>query len=281
MQHGRPSSPTSTRRELRADAHLCHSGCAHAQLARVLSTGTLGVDHVATPAGHDVAHAGTIDARKPAGFPRDYGKTTWDYGGFGYPELKIEATKQGKMWEAKIQGTSSKDNPNVDGIATPEGVYDLPETEQLPGPDGKKHTLKVRYAVSAANAAQIRAAEQEHINDVSRAYEITLKAAETAVNAKASVTFTAPTKAAAIAKAKKAVAEALPKKLGANPKTWKAMLVKCAKMTNQFRDNRPNDTHTFTAEAAANDQDFDKKRITYRVKHNTRLGKPSAAIIKL
>ncbi|HEY5936064.1 MAG TPA: hypothetical protein VIU61_15550, partial [Kofleriaceae bacterium] len=104
--------------------HVCHAGCAHAQFGRMMDAQTSqgfgriapgaieeavarwkagqptpdpegsatpsGPPDMTTPGGgnRQVANAGSVSAAKPAGFPSQYGKATWSYDDFKYPELK-------------------------------------------------------------------------------------------------------------------------------------------------------------------------------------------------
>jgi hypothetical protein len=231
-------------------------------------------------AGDAVGFAGTVTGAKPAGFPGKLGLATWNYGNFGYPKLDITTKQQtDKSWDATIKTTTSTDAP-TSAVATPVGVYNI-GTEAIKNPDTNKNVqMKKILDVDAAAAGQIKTAEQEHLDDVTQAYTITLKAAEDAVNANAGSAFNATKKADATKQAKDAVKGALDPKLTANPTTWSSMLQTAANLTRSNRDAKG--WHTFNYTANGNDIDFTAKTVTYRVDPNPNVGvTSSASLIKL
>ncbi|MBA3394866.1 MAG: hypothetical protein H0T89_19625 [Deltaproteobacteria bacterium] len=229
----------------------------------------------------EVGHSGTVTAGKPAKFPKVFGLASWNFGKFTYPDLKIDTAQQpDKSWDATIKTTTSTDAP-TSAIATPAGVYPLGGNEQVFNPTvNKKVPLKKQLGIRASAAAQIVVAEQEHLDDITQAYNITLKAAEAAVNAQASKAFNAASKKAAQKLATDSVKAALDPKLTADPKKWRAMLQTCANLTKSGRD--ASGWHTFDSFADVGDIDFTAKTITYQVINNPKVGStPSATLIKL
>lgn len=229
----------------------------------------------------EVGHSGTVTAGKPAQFPTVFGLASWNFGKFTYPDLKIDTAQQpDKSWDATIKTTTSTDAP-TSAIATPAGVYPLGGVDQIFNPTvNKKVPLKKQLGIRAAAAAQIIVAEQEHLDDITQAYTITLKAAEAAVNASASKAFNAASKKAAQKLATDSVKAALDPKLSADPKKWRTMLQTCANLTKSGRDK--SGWHSFDMYADTGDIDFTAKTITYQVVDNPKVGStPSATLIKL
>jgi hypothetical protein len=245
---------------------------------------------LATPgtpdAGDQTANVGTVSPGKPGSFPGLMGVATWNFAASKMPDLKVNTTQDptDKSWTAKIATTTSSD-ATASAIATPAGTYALAGVDLVDVTDdntGKttKVAMKKQIVVDAAAAAQIKAAEQEHLDDITRAYTITTKAAEAAVNTQAASSFNDPKKSDAIAAAKKAVADALDPKLTANPATWIAMLTKTSNLTKSGRDDSK--WHTFNYTANGSDIDLDAKMVTYRVQNNPNVGTTtSAALITL
>ncbi len=243
----------------------------------------------ASSAGHEVAHSGTVSDGVPAGFPGVFGLATWSYGAFTYPDLKITARASEGIEEdgvpadqfvAEVATTTSADAA-TSAIATPAGTYPLKSKSTITY-NSKPVQVDGEVVVDAAAAGQIRVAEQEHLDDVSYAYEITLKAAEAAVNAAAAYSLPryAKSKAEAIKIAKDQVKDALDPKLGADPATWRAMLRTCAELSKSGRDR--SGWHTFSAAAGNGDIDIAKKFATFRVQPNANVGStPSSTLIKL
>jgi len=290
--------------------HKCYSGCVHDQFDRMMTASAeqqafkiapgaieeaarraggkpadekkgapLPTDGAKTDAGDQVGHAGTVTDGKPSGFPGVLGLATWNYGKFTYPKLELESAKQpDKSYNTTIKPTTSKDAA-TSAVATPVGTYNIGQ-QTIQNPDTNKNVnMKKILDVDAAAAGQIKAAEQEHLDDVTQAYTITLKAAEDAVNANAGP-FNAPKKADAEKAAKDAVKGALDPKLGANPRTWSSMLQTAANLTRSNRDAKK--WHTFNYTAQANDIDFSAKTVTYHVDNNPNVGSVSSAdLIKL
>lgn len=226
---------------------------------------------------------GTVSPGKPGTFPSLMGLATWNFAGSKMPDLQIDTTQDptDKSWTATIKTTSSSD-ATASAIATPAGTYALAGVELVNVTDddtGKttKVAMKKQIVVAAAAAAQIKAAEQEHLDDITQAYTITTKAAETAVNAQAAQTFNDPKKADAIAAAKKAVGDALDAKLTASPAKWVAMLTKTSNLTKSGRD--ASGWHTFNYTANGSDIDLDAKMVTYRVQNNPNVGTTASATL--
>lgn len=242
-----------------------------------------------------VAFSGAVSSSKPGGFPNPMGQAKWDYAGFTYPDLKLKTekildhgdgdpSKPGvAAWNTEVQPTTSADAA-TSAVATPAGVYAWPAagTHTLRDEKNRKVVLKKQIDVSAAAAAQIKDAEQEHLDDVTQAYTITLKSAETAVNAVATTFFTDQDKAKSIKMAKDAVKDALDPKLGSDPKQWRAMLRTCAELTKSGRDASKWHSFDLFADVNAGAADFTKKLLTYKVLPNSNVGSTSSAtLIKL
>jgi hypothetical protein len=101
-----------------------------------------------------------------------------------------------------------------------------------------RRTFNHYWDVSASISALIRDGEQEHLDDARRAYEITYKRVEDAINALAGQQFgPASTPAAATALAEQALARSLPPQLGTNPATWASTLDRLLKQTNMRDTN--------------------------------------------
>jgi hypothetical protein len=220
-----------------------------------------------------------VTDQKPAGFPGLMGLATWKYDAFTYPELKLKSDQatDKKSWDVKVIATTSADAA-TSAIATPAGTYDIAGTVPITI-DKKKVAFKKKVMVDAAAAGQIKAAEQEHLDDITQAYTITLKAAEAAVNAQTG-SFHDARKATAQKAAKDAVKDALDPKLTASPATWRRMLRTCANLTKSGRDARK--WHTFNMFADAADFDVANKFVVYKVLPNPNVGTVSSAtLIKL
>jgi hypothetical protein len=216
-----------------------------------------------------------VSPGKPRGFPGVLGLATWNYGNFTYPDLKVTTAKQAdNTYNATVDATTATDAA-TSAVATPQGVHVMGGTTVDPG--GSRVRLKNMLGVSAAAAGQITAAEQEHLDDVTQAFTITIKAAADVVNGLGGQIFNDAKKADAIKAAKKAVKDGLDPKLGDNPRTWRSMLRTCASLTVSGRDRSR--WHTFDSFADASDIDLAAKTITYQVLPNPNVGTTSSATL--
>jgi hypothetical protein len=140
--------------------------------------------------------------------------------------------------------------------------------------------MKHVIVVGTDAAGQIKKAEQEHVDDYTEAFNITIKAATKAVNDAGSLDFSDKDKAKSIKMAKDAIKTALDPKLTEKPQTWVAMLNKCLKLSKTGRDT--SGTHTFTYHTQLpDDADFSSKVVKGKVLPNSKLGASSSSLIKL
>jgi hypothetical protein len=227
--------------------------------------------------------SGTPTASKPSGFPRILGLTNLSTRGFTAPKLEIKTTQASGSWNAEVQQTTSAEGTST-AVAVPAGRY--PTRRTLPYDYTNERGRTIRYnfrvtvEVSPEAHAQVVAAEQEHVDDVSEAYNITYKAVADAINGAVGQSFSGASKAAAIKQAKDSVNASLDPKLH-NPSSWARMIQRCANMSRTARD--PTDWHTFRTEPNGDDDwDFDAKKVTAYVQDNPNIGvHPSSEVIHL
>ena len=117
---------------------------------------------------------------------------------------------------ATVQRTTSSDATH-DCFYPASGDHLRPGMTQRIGGQTYNHYWRISQKLSDL----IRQGEQEHLNDALRAYELTYKCIENAINALAGQRFgpaATPTEADRLAEA--ALAARLPRQLGTNPATW-------------------------------------------------------------
>ena len=135
---------------------------------------------------------------------------------------------------AKIKATTSGDATHP-CVASPAGNHNI-GTVNVPDGSGGNVPFDIIFQINAAFANQIRDAEQEHLDDLLLAYQLSLEAAATAVNALAGTTYTGATDADARAAGRTAVAGRLHAKLTGNPATWRTVVMSLGQLSGSQRD---------------------------------------------
>jgi hypothetical protein len=260
--------------------------------------------------GDIMALAGTVVSGFPDGFANGIlGLCKWNWDAFTYPELNVTVEEEkgdiipGSGWggdipligdwveemtsdreastfKAKISPTVAKDM-TCDVKATPEGKHKgrgLKETITLAGATTPT-TFDVELEVTGAYHSKIVAAEQEHVDDLVMAYNLSIKAAADAVNSLVSQSFTGTSKADAEKKAKDAVGAKLNPKLGTDPANWRAVLMQLGNLTITQRDQAS--THTFGRVYDESKADLKNKILPETLNDGSTRQFPSSDIIKL
>ena len=142
---------------------------------------------------------------------------------------------------ATVQRTSSS-------YATHECFYPAAGDHLRPGMtqqiDGR--TYEHFWRISQQISDLIRQGEQEHLDDAERAYELTYRLVENAINALVGQRFgPATTPAAADKMAEAALATRLPSQLGTNPATWPQVL---QRLLDQTRTRDSNGWHALSTD---------------------------------
>jgi hypothetical protein len=249
---------------------------------QALSANELAFANMLTAAAEVAAHAGVVVPAKPAGFPGTLGLTTWNYGTWTYPDLKVDVAERAKgkakEWVGKIQATTVKDATHS-AVAAPTGKHKY-DTVSVPVA-GKATNFDVYLDITAAYYGKIRDAEQEHLNDLLHAYNLSIKAAGDAVNSLTAAEYIGTSNADAETKAKAAVAGKLHASLGSDPANWRTQLRTLATMTISGRDNLG--WHTFGLDTAAAKLvvDVKAKTITHGLNDGTTSinAAPSATVV--
>jgi hypothetical protein len=207
------------------------------------------------------AYAGSVSAAKPAGFPGTLGLTSWSYGSWTYPSLALTSTERAKPaapappapvgpapapvppakeWVTKIGATTVADATHS-CVASPAGKHKY--TTQSLKVKGVPTTFNVQLEITPGYHTKISDAEQEHLNDLLLAYNLSIKAAGDAVNSLVAAEYVAATQTDAETAAKAAVAGKLHASLTASPATWRSQLIALCGMTISGRDGKG--WHTF------------------------------------
>lgn len=227
------------------------------------------------------AEAGTVAPGKPAGFPGILGLTTLTFGAYGYPDLKITVAEQehymglgASTFDATIAATTSTDAV-LPCVAAPAGDH-VTGTIDVPAGKDKKGTVTcdIVLRITPAFNAKIVAAEQEHLDDMGVAYNLSLVAAAAAVNGLVGTKFTDDSDAKARDKAKNAVAAKLDAKLTADPATWRTVMRSLGMLTISGRDSLLK--HTFGTTKPAVDL-ANKKVVSELTDGSTDIGTISSA----
>ena len=207
-------------------------------------------------------YAGTVKPRKPSRFPPILGVTQLPFpvnpkgGRFVYPELKFKVVRTPKIpgpmappsrrqlpkpvrYTAYILPTTSRDATHP-SIAIPAGKHKANVmmvnlgTAAMP----KRVQLDRVFIITKAIAKLVKKGEQEHLNDMQRAYGISLARAAHAVNTLAMrrTPFVARSASLARGAARIALGRRLPRKLGTTTKGWKAAVQALCQQT-QKRDD--------------------------------------------
>jgi hypothetical protein len=223
----------------------------------------------------DDLYAGSVAWAKPPGFPGTLGLTTppWSASGgsYGHPNLDFDVVNATvapgaagpSAFIAKIKPTTSTDATHP-CVASPAGDHSI-GTIAVPNGAAPAVTCNVVFQITTAFANQIRDAEQEHLDDLLVAYQISLQAAATAVNALAGTTYIGATEPDARAKGQTAVAAKLPAKLTSNPATWRTMVLDLGRLSGSLRDALGR--HSFGADAP--NVDLAAKKVTVKINAGT------------
>jgi hypothetical protein len=248
-----------------------------------------------------IAYAGGVGPGTPGGFPRVLGLTTWNWTEWTYPDLQFdteERHKKGsgtggsipligdwldeatgdKEWVAKIKTTTFADG-NHNAIALPVGkhyIQDIPFTIK-----GRSENFGVYMDVDGAYNAKITQAEQEHQDDLTLAYNLSLKPAGEATNALAGREFTGATEVAAKDAAKAELKKGVHARLGADAAQWRSVLRELVNLTKSQRDQAG--THSFSLQPIDPNTGIDAKgkKLYQKLGDGTTRFFPSANIIKL
>ncbi len=145
-------------------------------------------------------------------------------GAFRAPAWVVQAEPQRSgektTWSAKVKPTTTE-APEHESWYAEKGLHERPGmgTEK----DGK--TCPRYWEVSGDMSRTIRQGEQEHLDDVAMAFNLTYERIAGAINELAKAPIgPAPSSDEARAMAKQRLEERLPKELGANPSLWDAKL---------------------------------------------------------
>ncbi|HRE89221.1 MAG TPA: hypothetical protein PK095_08780, partial [Myxococcota bacterium] len=201
-------------------------------------------------------HAGTNSWAKPSGFPGTLGLTTVR-NAFSGPQLDFDvksrpvaappatgggaapatpAAPPANEFVVKVKPTTSTDAVHP-CVSSPAGDHSTGTMSLNIG--GAATNFDVFLKITPAFAQKIWNAEDEHLADALRAYNISLKEAETKVNAIASSNreFTGATEDAAKNAAKDALRATMPAKLGIDPANWRSAVWQLCLLTISQRDN--------------------------------------------
>ena len=152
-------------------------------------------------------------------------------GHYVYPDLSLTVSRVGREWVARVGATRSVDAIHP-SIALPVGRH-LAGRDAIKDASGVVRHYDRFFDISPRIANLIRAAEQEHLDDLELAYQLSLEAAATAVNAAARRTFRAPTGELAARFARAAVARQLHRRLGDTPAQWRAAVKDLGNLTGE------------------------------------------------
>lgn len=238
--------------------------------------------------------AGTNSWAKPGGFPGTLGLTTVRNAFVG-PKFEIEAVERDKVtgppsvggfidyvlgtgakeWVATVKPTSATDATHP-CVSSPAGEHKTGTT--MINVKGVPTAYDTFLEITPAYAAKIWAAEDEHLADAQRAYDISLQKAADEVNRLAApgLKWVADTKADAEQGPKGALQTAMPAKLGIDPVAWRTAVWNLCLLTISGRDNLG--YHTFYTSAAAPDH-ASKKVVSTLTDGTTQIGSHSSASV--
>jgi hypothetical protein len=246
--------------------------------------------------------AGTNSWAKPGGFPGTLGLTTVR-NAFTGPKFEIETSARAKPSSGADAGGPGGDGggsgsgpggppPEMEWVATVKSTTSTDATHPCvssPAGDHKTGTTMVNVKgvptsyetflqITAGYAAKIWAAEDEHLADALRAYQISLQAAETEVNklAQPGKEWVADTKENAELGPKGALQGVMPAKLGIDPTTWRSAVWSLCLLTISGRDNLG--YHTFYTSASAPDH-ANKKVVSTLTDGTTQIGSHSSSAV--
>jgi hypothetical protein len=237
--------------------------------------------------------AGAVGVGTPGNFPVALGLTTPNYDGFEVPTLQIQVLEEKKPgagfgswlldddmhWVARIMPTHARDATHP-AIAMAAGTYDMKSSIELEEKK-KKVPYKEILELTSGMASKVAAAEQEHLDDLKLAYELTLKAGADAINAMGGQEFSAPAQTTAEWAAKDALKAKLHTRLTYMPEIWKSVLIQLISLSKTERDDKQ--VHTMKPDYTTAKFDFKAKTVTYQVTDGeSKIGSISpASIIKL
>jgi hypothetical protein len=203
-----------------------------------------------SPNGGTWQQAGVVHFGRPPHFPAAHvlGETAMpDVPGsdrYVYPELRIDTSRAADgSGRATVRPTQARDAVHPSFAFGPGGYRVGPQEVQI-GDRARTETFTAALIVDSTISERARAAEQEHLDDMVVAYQLSLERAAAAVNAAAGQPFSGPTEADAEAAARTTVASQLPPRLGVTPAAWRDANLALARLSRR-RDEQQ--THSFIA----------------------------------
>ena len=234
-------------------------------------------------------NAGTIGVGTPGDFPDTLAFVTppWSGAGgtYGYPDLNFEETVQTMapgeygppQMAVKIRPTTSTDAMNpciVPGVGDIKWAGANPTESRTVA--GTAVTLDKYIRLDQAWHDRIAASEQEHLDDLVLAYQLSLAAAATAVNALAGQEFLGATIDQAKTRAKEALAGRLHAKLTATAATWRTVVMSLGRLSGSQRDARGTHSYGLTY----NSVDATAKKVFYTINAGTSRAIAPANVVK-
>jgi hypothetical protein len=192
------------------------------------------------------------------GFPAQLGQTDQE-SDWILPKLEIHPEKGDDGYVAKVEPTTSQDG-NHTAIAAPAGKHEVAEyplkvplLEKL-GREKTARMVKVYAHVEAETLhPKVVQGEQEHLDDLAYAYEISLKRAETVINEAAEQEFTGSSKKKAEKAAENFVLDQLPDAMQ-DEDDWSDVCLKLGKLSGdrdeagwhhiEYASDKNNEEHT-------------------------------------
>lgn len=228
--------------------------------------------------------AGTIGDGVPSDFPDTLAFVTppWSGGGtYTYPTLDFDVTSVppatgttgATTFSVKVKNTTSADAINP-CIVPPVGDHKSVGSSPT---ETRSSVVYQRYIrLDATWRARVAASEQEHLDDLVRAYDLSLAAAATAVNSLGTKEYKAATADEAKQQAKTELAGPLHAKLTADPATWRTVVMSLGQLSGSERDAQG--THSYGVEFDS--RDAAAKKAFYKLNAGTTRSIPATTVVQ-